>query len=162
MLTPQFSLTPELFNQAFPFHFVFNQKREILQAGDVLERISRKPLVGSKIEENFRINRPNIAFDFENIHKKSRSLFILEFIDNGMLMKGQIIYQKDQEIIFFLGSPWITDTASLANFGIKLKDFAIHDPIADFLFLLQAKDTALVDAQKLTAADPDKSLSCVL
>ncbi|MCF4970699.1 sensor histidine kinase, partial [Nostoc sp. CMAA1605] len=151
MLTPQFSLTPELFNQAFPFHFVFNQEREILQAGDVLERISSEPLVGSKIEAHFRINRPNIAVDFENIHKKSRSLFILEFIHNGMLMKGQMMYHQEQEIIFFLGSPWITDTASLANFGVKLKDFAIHDPIADFLFLLQAKDTALADTGKLTA-----------
>ncbi|MGH1396558.1 MAG: sensor histidine kinase [Trichormus sp.] len=151
MLTPQFSLTPELFSQAFPFHFVFNQEREILQVGDVLERISHEPLVGTPIEEHFRINRPNIPVDFENIHQKSRSLFILEFIQSGMMMKGQMIYHKEREIIFFLGSPWITNTDSLAKFGIKLKDFAIHDPITDFLFLLQAKDTALADTKKLTS-----------
>lgn len=51
----------------------------------------------------------------------------------------------------FLGSPWITDTTSLAPLGIKLKDFAIHDPIVDFLFLLQAQNTALADAKKLTS-----------
>jgi signal transduction histidine kinase len=151
MVTPHLSLPPELFTQIFPFHFVFNKHREILQAGDVIERISSKSLIGSHIEQHFRINRPNIPVDFENIHKKSRSLFILEFIHNGMLMKGQMMYQKEQEIIFFLGSPWITDTASLTPLGIKLKDFPIHDPIADFLFLLQAKNTALADAEKLTA-----------
>jgi two-component system, NtrC family, sensor kinase len=150
MVTPHLSLSPELFTRAFPFHFVFNRKREILQAGDVLERISSAPLVGSQIEQHFHINRPNIPIDFDIINQKSRSLFILEFLHNGMHLKGQMMYQLEQEIIFFLGSPWITDTASLAPLGIKLKDFAIHDPITDFLFLLQAKNTALADTEKLT------------
>ncbi|MBE9006726.1 GHKL domain-containing protein [Fortiea sp. LEGE XX443] len=150
MVTPHISLSPELFAKAFPFHFVFNQKREILQAGDVLERISSESLVGSQIEQHFHINRPNIPVDFDTINKKSRSLFILEFLHNGMYLKGQMMYQQEQEIIFFLGSPWITDTANLPPLGIKLKDFAIHDPITDFLFLLQAKNTALADTEKLT------------
>ncbi|QLE57398.1 sensor histidine kinase [Nostoc sp. TCL26-01] len=150
MLPPHLSLTPELFAKAFPFHFVFNRKREIIQAGDVLERISSELLVGNQIDQHFLINRPNISVDFDAIYKKSRSLFILEFIPNGMHLKGQMIYQQEQDVIFFLGSPWITDMASLAPLGIKLKDFAIHDPIADFLFLLQAKNSALADTEKLT------------
>lgn len=150
MAIPHLSLSPELFARAFPFHFAFNRKREILQAGDVLERVSSKSLVGSQIEQHFQINRPNIPIDFDAIHKKSRSLFILEFLHNGMHLKGEMMYQPEPEIIFFLGSPWITDTASLAPLGIKLKDFAIHDPITDFLFLLQAKNAALADTKKLT------------
>jgi signal transduction histidine kinase len=150
MVTPNLSISPELFGKAFPFHFVFNRKREILQAGDVLERVSSEPLVGSQIEKHFHINRPNIPIDFDAINKKSRSLFILEFLHNGMHLKGQMMYQQEQDMIFFLGSPWITDTASLSPLGIKLKDFAIHDQITDFLFLLQAKNTALADTEKLT------------
>ncbi len=150
MIFPHLSLSPELFARAFPFHFVFNRQRTILQAGDVLERVSAESLVGSQIEQHFQINRPNIPIDFDTINKKSRSLFILEFLHNGMHLKGQMMYQEEQEIIFFLGSPWITDTASLVPLGIKLKDFAIHDPITDFLFLLQAKNTALADTEKLT------------
>ncbi|MBD2607083.1 histidine kinase [Scytonema hofmannii FACHB-248] len=150
MVPPHLSLSPELFTKAFPFHFVFNRSREIIQAGDVLERLSPESLVGNQIEQHFQINRPNLIFDFDAIQKQSRSLFILEFLHNGMYLKGQMIYQEEQQVIFFLGSPWITDTASLAPLGIKLKDFAIHDPIADFLFLLQAKNTALADAEKLT------------
>ncbi len=148
---PYLSLSPELFTKAFPFHFVFNRNCEIVQTGDVLQRISPEPLIGTQIEHNFQINRPNIAVDFDAIKKQSRSLFILQFFHNGMQLKGQMMSQ-DQEVIFFLGSPLITDTASLAPLGIKLKDFAIHDPITDFLFLLQAKNTALADAQKLMAS----------
>ncbi|MDZ8241566.1 MAG: ATP-binding protein [Nostoc sp. ChiQUE01a] len=150
MASPYLTLSPELLAKAFPFHFVFSRDRKIVQAGDVLERISPEPLVGKFIEQHFQINRPKILFDFDTISKQSRALFILEFLHNRMQLKGQMMYHPDQEVIFFLGSPWITDTSSLPPLGIKLKDFAIHDPIVDFLFLLQAQNTALADAKKLT------------
>ncbi|MBE9034207.1 ATP-binding protein [aff. Roholtiella sp. LEGE 12411] len=150
MALPHLTLSPELLAKAFPFHFAFSRNREILQAGDVLGRISPEPLVGRLIEQHFQINRPKIPIDFDVINKQSRALFILEFLNNGMQLKGQMMYVPEQDVTFFLGSPWITDTNSLAPLGIKLKDFAIHDPIVDFLFLLQAQNTALTDAKKLT------------
>jgi two-component system, NtrC family, sensor kinase len=150
MALPHLTLSPESLAKAFPFHFVFNRNREIVQTGDVLERISPEPMLGKFIEQHFQINRPKIMVDFDAIGKHSRALFILEFLHNGMQLKGQMMYQPEQEVMFFLGSPWITDTTSLAPLGIKLKDFAIHDPIVDFLFLLQAQNTALSDAKKLT------------
>jgi signal transduction histidine kinase len=151
MASPHLTLSPELLAKAFPFHFAFSRNREIVQAGDVLGRISPEPLVGKLIEQHFQINRPKILVDFDAISKQSRALFILEFLHNGMQLKGQMMYQPEQEVIFFLGSPWITDTISLAPLGLKLKDFAIHDPIVDFLFLLQAQNTALADAKNLTS-----------
>ncbi|MDM9580619.1 MULTISPECIES: ATP-binding protein [unclassified Nostoc] len=150
MAPPHLTLSPELLAKAFPFHFAFNCNREIVQAGDVYGRICPEPLVGKLIEQHFQINRPKILVDFDTISKQSRALFILEFLHNGMHLKGQMMYQPEEEVIFFLGSPWITDTTSLAPLGIKLKDFAIHDPIVDFLFLLQSQNTALADAKKLT------------
>jgi signal transduction histidine kinase len=150
MAPPYLPLSAELLMKAFPFHFAFNRNLEIVQAGDVLERISPETLVGQLIDQNFEINRPKIPIDFDAINKQSRALFILEFLPNGMQLKGQMMYQAEQEIIFFLGSAWITETVSLAPLGIKLKDFAIHDPIIDFLFLLKAQNTALSDAKKLT------------
>jgi two-component system NtrC family sensor kinase len=151
MAPPHLTLSPELLAKAFPFHFAFSRNREIVQTGEVLGRISPEPLVGKLIEQHFQINRPKILIDFDAISKQPRALFILEFLHNGMQLKGQMMYQPEEEVIFFLGSPWITDTTSLAPLGIKLKDFAIHDPIVDFLFLLQSQNTALGDAKKLTS-----------
>ncbi len=150
MVAPHLCLSPELFNKAFPFHFIFNRNLEIIQVGEVLQRITSESIIGEKIDKYFDIERPNIAIDFDTINKKSRSLFILNFVCNKMQLKGQMMYEQEREVIFFLGSPWITDTTSLAPLGVKLKDFAIHDPIVDFIFLLQAKGTALADAEKLT------------
>jgi signal transduction histidine kinase len=149
MQPPYFSLAPELFIKAFPFHFVFNRSCEILQAGDVLRRINSQ-VVGGHVENYFQINRPKILVDFDTICKNARSLFILHFLPNNMQMKGQVIYDQQQDLIFFLGSPWITDISHLAPLGLKVKDFALYDQTADFLFLLQAQNTTLADAKKLT------------
>jgi hypothetical protein len=150
MITGNLSLPPHLFAKAFPFHFAFNCDREILQAGDALQRTSPETLINSVLEHHFQIIRPSVALDFDAIKKQTRSLFMLESLHNGMQLKGQMMYVEEQDTIFFLGSPWVTDTSSLATYGIKLKDFAIHDPIVDFLFLLRTKNTALADAKKLT------------
>jgi two-component system, NtrC family, sensor kinase len=146
----QLGLSPDLFNRAFPFHFAFNRDHQVVQAGEVLQRLAGGTLLGSPIGRHFTIDRPKLTADFDTLAQQSKSLFILTFRPNGMQLKGQMMFQAEGDLIFFLGSPWVTDTASLKPLGIKLKDFAIHDPVVDFLFLLQAKETALNDTQALT------------
>jgi two-component system, NtrC family, sensor kinase len=150
MSDPHLGLAPNLFVQAFPFHVVFDRNFQIVQAGNVLKRIHPEPLLGTSLEEHFKIIRPRIQPNFEAIQKRCGSLFVLESLHNGMQLKGQMMYDSSQEVIFFLCSLGVTDVADLVPLGVKLKDFAIHDPVADFLFLLQAKSAALGDAQNLT------------
>jgi two-component system, NtrC family, sensor kinase len=150
MSNPHLGLAPNLFAQAFPFHLVFDRNFQIQQAGDVLKRIHPEPLITTSLEEHFKILRPRVQLNFDAIHKRSGSLFVLESLKNGMQLKGQMMHDSSQEVIFFLCSLGVTDVADLAPLGVKLKDFAIHDPVADFLFLLQAKSAALGDAQNLT------------
>lgn len=144
------SLPPELFAEIFPFHLVFNQNQEILQVGEILQQIYPELALGEQLEQHFRIVRPSIQFDFDLIRQRSRSLFMLESLSNGMKLKGQMVYVEHLEAMFFLCSPWVTDIGALKSFGLTLNQFAIHDPVVDFLFLLQAQNTALADAKKLT------------
>lgn len=145
------SLTPELFSKLFPFYVVLNYNQEILQAGEVIQRISPIELLGSRFDQHFYINRPKIACEIELIKKHEKSLFLLQSAHNGMHLKGQMICLSDPEVVLFVGSPWVTDTKSLEPLGLKLKDFAIHDPVVDFLFLLQSQNTALADTKKLAS-----------
>ena len=149
MVPPSFSLPPQQLAEIFPFHLVFNRHKEIVQIGEVLQRSCPGLSVGSQIEEHFRFNRPTVAVEFDAIRKQSHALFLLECVHNGMQLKGQIVYVEESDVIFFLGSLWVTDIADLKPLKIKLKDFAIHDPIGDFLFLLQAQNTVVSDAKKL-------------
>lgn len=152
MIVPAFSLAPELFARSFPFHIIFDCECKILQVGEVLLRIHPENLIWCNLSQHFKIIRPAIkgAPDFAAISKQSRSLFLLESLHNGIQLKGQMIPDQEQGIMFFLCSVWVTETNALSKFGLKLKDFAIHDPIIDFLFLLQGQNTALEDTKKLT------------
>ncbi len=144
----KYNLSPDLFADAFPFHFVLTQELRIIQAGKVLQRICPEGLLNSKFEEYFRIIKPRIPLDAYRIEKKSKSFFLLESIHHPFQMKGQMSIDDENGLIFFLGSPWIQDISQITQIGLKLKDFAIHDPIADFLFLFQAQKTSLADAVK--------------
>lgn len=148
--SPRFSLPPHLFAEIFPFHLVFDRHMSIVQVGEVLQQKCPELSIGSQLEQHFQISRPNIKIEFDTIQKQSKSLFLLNSLHNVMQLKGQMIYVEQLEVMFFLCSPWITDIASLKDLGLTLNNFAIHDPVVDFLFLLQAQNSALSDAKKLT------------
>ncbi len=150
--TSDFSPLPDVFATfatVFPFYIVLNRDLEMVHVGPVLKRLYPDILKNKNFLTKFQIKRPNVAANFDAIRAHPRSLFLLESLDNGMQLKGQIVYVDYEEVILFLGSPWITDTNAMSNFKLKLSDFALHDPIADFLFLLQAQDTSLKDVKRL-------------
>jgi signal transduction histidine kinase len=138
-MQPHFTLSPQLLAKAFPFHFVLKGDRTIVQAGEVLQRLV-PGIIGSQLEQCFQVKRPMMqTVDFAALSKQFHSIFMLQSLHSEMVLKGQMMPVEDCEVIFFLGSPVVTEISQLNQIGIKLKDFAIHDPAADFLFLLQAK-----------------------
>ena len=148
-ITSEFSTLPDIFGKVFPFYLVLNSDLEIVHAGPVIKRLYPNILISKNFQEQFEIKRPKIATDFNAFRTHTRSLFLLESLQNGMQLKGQIVYVDYEDVILFLGSPWITDPAMMTDFKLKISDFALHDPVADFLFLLQAQSTSLKDSKKL-------------
>lgn len=146
---PDFAPLPDVFASIFPFYIVLNRELDIIHLGPVLQRLYPNILENNHFSQHFQINRPTLEMTFDRIRAQSRSLFLLESLENGLLLKGQIIYIDYEEVIVFLGSPWITDIQELSNFGLKLSDFAIHDTVADFLFLLQAQKASIADTKKM-------------
>lgn len=139
MHSPEMTLPPQLLAKAFPFHFVFKSDLTIVQSGEVLQRLIPQ-IIGSQLDRCFQIKRPIIQNpDFAAISKQSQSIFTLKSIHSELTLKGQMMPVPDSDAIFFLGSPIVTEISHLNQIGIKLKDFAAHDSVADFLFLLQAK-----------------------
>ncbi|MBN3910278.1 MAG: response regulator [Nostoc sp. NMS1] len=148
----QFSLSADQFAALFPFHLVIDREMKIVQAGEVLQRILEPiNILNSSLEEHFRINRPNCLVSFEAICQQTRSLFLLQSHHKEMQLKGQIVYLEDGNHLVFLGSPWITDITALKKLELSINDFPLYDSVSDYLFLLQAKNSALADAKKLTA-----------
>ncbi|MBD2435513.1 response regulator [Nostoc sp. FACHB-110] len=147
----QFTLSADQFGALFPFHLVVDCQMKIVQVGDVLQRILEPmTILNSSLEEHFSINRPNCSVNFEAICQQTKSLFLLQSLHKEMQLKGQIVYVEDSNYFVFLGAPWITDIADLKKLELSIDDFPLYDSVSDYLFLLQAKNSALNDAKKLT------------
>ncbi|HMV87023.1 MAG TPA: response regulator [Blastocatellia bacterium] len=144
----QFGLSPEHLAQAFPFHLVLNRALRIVQAGRVLQRIIGLEL-GTPFAQVFHINRPKVPLDFDSLSHEQHSFFLLQAHSSPLQLKGQILQDAAGDALFFLGSPWLTDFHQVEQLGIKINDFAPHDSLVHYLSLLQTKNTALNEANRL-------------
>lgn len=154
----EIGLSAGLLAGAFPFHFVVDRSLVFVQTGAVLERVVGG-LKGGQFGDRLKVVAPDVLPEFEAMREHSQSLFVYEVSPVRLILKGQMLYQADRDVLIFLGSPWITDAKRLMEFGLSMRDFAIHDPVTDFLFLLQSKNTALADAKSLAKKLMDKKAS---
>jgi signal transduction histidine kinase len=90
-----------------------------------------------------------VSLDFDSIAGHRGSLFLIAARDRpDLLLKWQVLPLAGERLVF-LGSPWITDTATLVRLGLTIRDYALHDAAADYLILVQAQSRALDEAQAL-------------
>ena len=149
-MTLGYTLSPQMLATAFPFHLVMDHDLQIIQAGNTIQRLFSPSLIGQSLTDHFHADRPAIALRLDNIKKHTKSLFILRSSHNDIQLKGQIIVAESAPLLFFLGSLWVDEVASLTSIGIKLKDFAIHDSTIDYLFLRKTTNTSLQEVKHLT------------
>ena len=148
MGSPRFGMSPQQTAAAFPFHLVVDRDLRIVQAGEVIQRLGiAKP--GDPLTSAFLIKRPTGISTWEDIRSHLQSLFILEARANGLPLKGQMLYSPEEEIFFFIGTPWITDLDQVRQWGLTLNDFPLYDSSSHFLSLLQTAKTALQEANQL-------------
>src|SRR5574341_1306617 len=154
MTGPRLNLSPPEFAAAFPFHLVLDERLCVLQQGSVLRRLYPEMSEGSPLDEHFLVERPVLSpLDFDAIRRHATSLFVLRHRQGLLRLRGEMVGQQERERLFFLGSPWVTEMADVTRLGLSLNDFAVHDPVADLLFLLQTKNKSLSDAQELSRRD---------
>jgi PAS domain S-box-containing protein len=148
--SPQ-GLGADALRAVFPFHLTVDRELAVVQVGQALSRVCPDVVPGSPLSAHVRIVRPEMALAFETLVERRRSLFVLEVLPRRLPLRGQMLVAPDGDTVTFLGSPWVTDLEQLATFGLALTDFPAHEPIADYLFLLQSQQTALKDARDLAA-----------
>ncbi len=154
-----FALSPEHFEQAFPFHFVLDSDLRILQTGQALLKACPDIQPGRAWIDCFTIVRPVMQRpNADRLVSQSASMFLIEHRHSALRLRGQFLLDRPTGVLYFLGSPWLTDLNQIKELGLNIKDFAIHDPVADFLFLLQSRDMGLADAKKLAAKLRQKSI----
>lgn len=146
-------LSPDLLDIIFPYYLILDRDLTIKQMGKGIKKLCSRLSTGEQFSQHFMIQRPaHVISQFNNIISEERNVFILEYIpDNNILIKGQIIHIKNEQLLLFIGSPQISDMPMLKALNLTINDFALHDRVVDFLFSLHSQNTALADTRALTS-----------
>jgi PAS domain S-box-containing protein len=143
-------LPPALLAKAFPFHLALDRQNKVLQTGAVLSRLCPGLVEGSPAEASIGIHDPEIPFDYQTICEYTARPFILEILSSGLRLRGEMVEAPEAGAILFLGSPWLSEIGQLEKFGLGYQDFALHDPLLDYLTTIQAQTTVLSDGRAMT------------
>lgn len=150
MISPQaLGLSPDLFAAAFPFHFAFDRELVIRQIGRSLGKLAPALAPGTTVGAQFRFSFPAVELNFDDIQRKAAQLFVLEMNAQNVRLRGQMVYLPSEDMLIFLGSPWLIAPSDIKRLGLTLTDFALHDPVVDLLQVMQSQTLALDDTRRL-------------
>jgi signal transduction histidine kinase/CheY-like chemotaxis protein len=133
----------------FPFHLAFGRDLRVVAAGPALVKVAGAPLVGEFLPDVVQPKRPLLAQTFAAWEGARERLVIADLLSKRLLLRGQVVDLEEGQTLALLCSPWLTELAELERLGLTFQDFPLHDPINDYLLLLQTKSTALADAAEL-------------
>ncbi len=143
------TLQAGVFDTLFPFHVAFDRAGLITRTGPSLSRLAERIRPGARLADVLEARRPDTLPDHANFSAMARRVVILREPLRDILLRGQLVPLGDD--IAFLCSPWLTDADAIQRFGLSLHDFALHDPTADLVQLVQVQRLATADLQRLAA-----------
>src|SRR5689334_3038215 len=143
-------LGPELVDRLFPFLLAIDSELRVVKLGRGLHKICHGAEPGAGLLDLVTIYRPQPTPAFEALRGNNRSTFLLDSRTTGIRLRGEMAYEPTSGLVLFLGSPWFTDITKLHESGLSLADFTVHDPIVDFLYMVQAKTLAVQDAKRFS------------
>jgi PAS domain S-box-containing protein len=137
------------FDALFPFYVALGSDLRLRGAGRSVRRVCPDAVPGVEWGSVFRIKRPENVRGLDEMIAQQGSLFLVEHVGSGLLLRGQMLWQVECGTLWFLGSPWITDAAEFPARGLAITDFAIHDAMVDLVQFGQAQAVGLQDMQRL-------------
>jgi len=147
----KYSLSPELFSSAFPFHIVLDKELRVLQIGKSLEKTLPFILRGKNIADFLHLKLPSGGeLSYNYIIENIKNSFILETTDKKIKLRGGFVFDKKLEKIYFLCTPWVMTAAEIEEIGLSMTDFPAHDAQYDFLLFNSIKDQNIDDLNDVT------------
>lgn len=132
-----------------PFHLVFDENLRVVQVGSSLRRALPQLDVGALLPKHFFLLRPGCSFRLVNYEAAKGSLFVLRSVNTDMVLRGQIVtVSRSPKLLLFFGSPKFTSLDEMRKANLSVLDFSAHDPMLDFIALLDAQGLAIVEARR--------------
>lgn len=146
----QFLFEKQQFNRLFPFYILINQRLDIVDYGQTLQKVlpdrQNLPFINSCV-----IKRPaDINISFEGLKKIAGQQVILECLNEKHIkLRGQIEHLQESNELLFLGSPWFGSIEEVIENNLSLDDFAYHDPMIDLLHVLKTQEITSDDLKQV-------------
>lgn len=141
-------LSPLQCADLFPFHLIFDSSMRVLQVGASLAKVIAMP-AGASVKDHFRLQRPDIGYDFGSIATQVHNMFLLKAHKGPLTLRGQMMRLGEDRMVF-LGSPWAPEPGTLRTLGLLLQDFPLHDSMPELVNVVQSQRLAMDDLKQLT------------
>lgn len=136
-----------LLTELFPFHLWLDPQLRITHAGPSLRKvIGAESSSPRALDQDFALRSPDGPLTYEHLRANSGALLVLEHQATGTWFRGQVLTSDGGDLLLVV-SPWITRSDQIRELGLRVGDFAVHDPVLDVLHLLESSRQALRDAR---------------
>lgn len=141
--------TESILASCFPFYLSVDKDWNLAAVGPSLERAMGCETLGQQLSSLFDISKPTNCTIKEFHDKHSNTLVFLNDKAKSLRYRGQLFLTRDFSSLFFLQTPIITNLSTLENKGLLFTDFAMTDPVLDYLIMVQSHRELLEKSQKL-------------
>lgn len=137
-----------ILNECAPFYFILNTKFEILEIGVNFKKSTPQIKVGDSIFKYFTIDRKDCL---EDLNLGDAWFRVMHFLDlRDIKQRFKFTMRKIGGYNYLWASPIINSKFALKNYKVTVKDFPLHDTIAEFLFLEQTSRKSLEESKTIT------------
>ena len=143
-------LSPGAVDQVFPFHFVLDGERRLLQFGPALRRLDPACIEGAVFDQVFELLWPKGKVTRVLSITDNRLPVLIRHRPSGITMRGDFLGVGAEQWMF-IGSPWFDTAEALEASGLALTDFPPNDPILDLLMMERTRQTTLQDLRQLAS-----------
>lgn len=152
-------ITPEVFNELFPFNIVFDSNLTICGIGNALNRLC-PDMMNSNLRNYFTIYAPSIRFTYTNIVLHQTGMFYLRCTKNCLMdFKGQMIVDTMFTLVVYICSPVIDSLEQMMNCKIFVSDLFYLTDTQEAVFLNMHLKAAQQTRKKLETKKHDLNVS---
>ncbi|CAN7992374.1 unnamed protein product [Ixodes pacificus] len=128
-----------------PFGLAMDRRLELAWIGPRLRLVcgTSRAQLGTPVGELFRLHRPAVPFTWDSVISIQEVVVELECLGPSdsdveregrqLLLKGQMRYLKESDVILFLGVPLLSGLQELQDAGLYLEDLCMHDMTRDIV-----------------------------
>lgn len=131
----------------FPFMIKLDKELKLIEIGRSL-KTRMNYVEGDHILEHFTVRRPFGTLTYAKIIKNQHRLTLLDVNKSSLQLRGQLVHLETTDEFLFVGSLKINSMADIEQHKLNIGDFSAHDPILDFLFLLNLSGSSSSEAEQ--------------